>query len=292
MKRISLLFLAISCCITVAAQKAGELPSHTFKSGGIERTYKLYIPDNLAEDSPLVFVLHGYGASADPDRYGMNPVAGKYGFAVCYPQGERDGRGSTCWNVGYPFQSDMAIDDVEYLCSLAGYLQEKHHLSRRNTFCTGLSNGGEMCYLLAYKRPDVFSAVAPVAGLTLEWMYRELDAQKPVPLLEIHGTEDKTSLWNGDPENTGGWGNYIAVPLAVGYWAARAGCTHEVRDTITTQVQSPPGGRIIRHKYVNGTGGCQVWLYEIEGGGHSWTVKDMDTAEHVWNFFSKFVTKN
>lgn len=278
----------MSYCTAATAQKAEDLPSRTFKSGGIGRTYKLYVPQGLTEGSPLVFVLHGYGDRADPDRYGMNPVADKYGFAVCYPQGERDGRGNTCWNVGYPFQRDMTIDDVDYLCRLAGYLQEKYGLSRRNTFCTGLSNGGEMCYLLAYRHPDVFAAVAPVAGLTLEWMYRELDAPKPVPLLEIHGTQDDTSLWNGDPENTGGWGSYVAVPMAVGYWAARGRCTHEETDTLGAKNGLPEHG-IIRHMYVNGTGDCQVWLYEIRGGGHAWAVKGMDTAEHVWNFFYKFV---
>ena len=75
------------------------------------------------------------------------------------------------------------------------------------------------------------SAVAPLAGLTLEWMYKSLEAKEPVPLLEIHGTADRTSLWEGDPENEGGWGEYISVPLAAGYWAAVNRCTHEQTDT-------------------------------------------------------------
>ena len=168
---------------------------------GLERTYRLYLPEGVPDDAPLVFVLHGYGGNFNLDRYGMNEAADRHGFAVCYPQGVKDGRGKTCWNVGYPFQADMTVDDVSFLCELAGLLQDKYGLSRKNTFCTGMSNGGEMCYLLAYSRPDVFAAVAPVSGLTLEWMYRDCDTPAPIPLFEIHGTEDRTSAWEGDLEN-------------------------------------------------------------------------------------------
>ena len=219
----------------------------------------------------------------------MNPVAEANGFAVCYPQGEMDGRSKTCWNVGYPFQKRLKTDDVDFLCRLARHLQKHCGLDERNTFCTGMSNGGEMCYLLAYLRPDVFAAVAPVSGLTLEWTYRAFRAKRPIPLFEIHGTKDTTSAWNGDPHNAGGWGEYIAVPLAVGYWAAVNGCTHEEREEFASK-NPASDHRIIAHRYVGGVGGNEVWLYEIVNGKHSWADKDIDTCAEIWRFFSRFVT--
>lgn len=206
----------------------------TFGYKGTERQYRLVVPDSLAAGSPLVIMLHGYGGKADPDRFMMRRAAYRYGFAACFPQGEKDGRGKSCWNVGYPFQQGLRTDDVGFLCALARHIAGTYGLDTRNIFCAGHSNGGEMCYLLAYLRPDVFSAVAPLAGLTLEWMYKSLEAKEPVPLLEIHGTADRTSLWEGDPENEGGWGEYISVPLAAGYWAAVNRCTHEQTDTLHT----------------------------------------------------------
>ena len=104
--------------ILAVGQTTGTLTSHKFQSGGIERSYKYYQPANLSSGAPLVFVLHGYGGTADPKRFGMNPIADKYGFAVCYPQGEQDKKGKNCWNVGYPFQADMTIDDINFLCDL------------------------------------------------------------------------------------------------------------------------------------------------------------------------------
>ena len=78
---------------------------------GLERNYKLYLPENIKKNAPLVFVLHGYGGSYNLDDEGFNEAAGRYGFAVCYPQGSKDKRGKNCWNVGYPFQESMTVDD-------------------------------------------------------------------------------------------------------------------------------------------------------------------------------------
>ena len=207
----ALLLLASSVARPQSANP--DTPSYTMRSGGTERSYKLHLPQGLPQGAPLVVVLHGYGANNDPGRFGMNAAADRHGFAVCYPQGAKDGRGKTCWNVGYPFQADMAIDDVEFITQLVRHLQKKHGLSRRNVFCTGMSNGGEMCYQLAAQRPRLFAAVAPVSGLMLEWLYKADTSDVPVPLFEIHGTADRTSAWEGDPDNKGGalFGNYWTV---------------------------------------------------------------------------------
>ena len=141
-----------------------------------------------------------------------------------------------------------------------------------------------MCYLLAYKAPEVFVAVAPISGLTMEWMYRELKPSKAVPLLEIHGTEDVVSNWNGDPNNQGGWGEYIAVPLAASFWAAVNRCTHE-----QTEVLPLKGNKVIAHRYINGINGNQVWLYEVVDGTHAWPDKHLDTASEIWKFFTLYL---
>ena len=267
---------------------AGRNNTYTYTADGVERSYILHLPEGLPAGAPLVFVLHGYTGKADPSQYDMDAVADRHGFAVCYPQGGKDSRGNTCWNVGYPFQADMRTDDVRFLCELARHVQKKFGLSRENTFCTGISNGGEMCYLLAYRRPDVFAAVAPIAGLTLVSMYRQYEGPQPVPLFEVHGTEDRISEWTGDLEDKGGWGAYLPVPVAVNYWAAKNRCTHRITDTLAGK--DPGNGHyIVTHKYVDGTHGNEVWLYQVVGGDHCWGSGDLDTGEEIWKFFSKYL---
>lgn len=255
---------------------------------GVGRRYKLYIPEGIKPDAPLVFVLHGYGGGIDNlEKKGFNEAADRHGFAVCYPLGSKDGRGNNCWNVGYPFQKDMTVDDISFLSQLAKRLQKEYDLSSSKTFLTGMSNGGEMCYLLAYSGQKTFKAVAPIAGLTMAWMPQEYTRTRPIPIFEIHGTEDRVSEWGGDLENKGGWGAYIPVPDAVDYWVERNGCKNVVTDTL--ELKREGGHRIITHKYEGGRSGCDVWLYEVVGAGHSWFTEDIDTAEEIWKFFSKYI---
>ena len=296
MKRIGLKSLLRATLTLVCAlfficpANAQQAKRFTLKHGGMEREYWLYLPADIKPDAPLVILLHGYKAKAEGYRPEMMEVAEENGFALCYPQGAVDGRGKTCWNVGYPFQEDLKTDDVDFLCTLARHLQKEHDLSRENTFLTGMSNGGEMCYLMAYLRPDMFTAFAPIAGLSMEWSYRKYEAERPVPLMEVHGTEDKTSMWSGDPDNEGGWGEYLAVPQAVAYWAAKARCTHE--ETIELPIVR---NKVIMHRYMDGEpawkGGpaVEVRLYEVVGGKHTWALNDMDTCREIWKFFSIYL---
>lgn len=280
-----MLSLVMAVSISASAQD-----KYHFRHQGIERTYWMFIPDNLSQQAPLVFVLHGYGGKAEGYCPQMIETAKRHGFAVCYPQGEKAPKGKTGWNVGYPKQEGMKTDDIDFICKLARHVQKKFGLSRENTFFSGMSNGGEMCYIMAMQHPEAFTAYASVAGLTMEWAYRSMSPKAAVPLMEIHGTADKTSMWDGDPDNSGGWGEYISVPLAVGVWAAEAKCTHT-----QTTVLSERNNKVLLHRHLGGSpawkGGpdTEVRLYEIIGGKHSWAHKDMDTCEEIWQFFSIYL---
>ena len=244
----------------------------------------MHIPYNLSNGASLVLVLHGYGG---PDPGILNAMAHRHQFAAYYPEGEKDGRGNKCWNVGYPFQHDMTIDDVDFLTQLVGQMKEKHGFSRHNVFCVCMSNGGEMCYQLAAQRPGLFAAIAPIAGLMLNWLYKSDHSTVPVSFFEIHGIEDKTSAWLGDPENKGGWGEYLPVPLAVHFCAVKNRCTVMQPDTLIGK--APNHRERIKYRFTGGINDSEVWLYKIVGGGHTWAWDDMDTDEKLWKFFSRFI---
>ena len=281
LRRALLVLLACWCAL---ACMAGRFVEDSVKVDGHMRHLVMYLPDGMQKGAPVVFVLHGYGAGI----WRENPLvatADRHGFAVCIPEGLRDPQGERSWNVGYPFQAGWQVDDVKALCRMARYVQKRYHLSRENTFLTGMSNGGEMCYLMAYSKQKTFKAVAPIAGLTMAWMYERLDAPRPIPLMEIHGTEDRVSEWTGDMENKGGWGAYLPVPIAIDYWVAKNRCTNEQVE----RIQGQEGHPIIKHRYSGSTTGCDVWLYEVVGGVHSWFTSDMDTGEEIWQFFARYI---
>mgnify|MGYP003186148699 CR=1 FL=1 len=275
----------------------------SFKDQGIEREAWLYLPQNTnsidggscagavvssSDGLPLVIVLHGYSGKALNDGLRFMELADSLGFAVCWPQGAEDNTGHSCWNVGYPFQADYRIDDTAYLRRLVRRLQNDYGLSRRNVFLTGMSNGGEMCYKMAAEHPETFSAIASIAGLTLTSM--TTDYRRPIPFMEVHGTADKTSAWDGDPQNKGGWGAYLSVPSAVSHIVSANRCV-----ALSTAEIPAEHKRVILHHFTEGIssrkGGpsSEVLLYEVRGGDHSWSERYIPTCDLIWEFFSRYV---
>ena len=292
MKRLLCLLLLLSCGTLLAGRNVSDCcVRDSLRYKGADRIHWVYVPDSLSADAPLLICLHGYGGRAD--RYGAQLVdlAEEKGFAVCFPQGLKDGRGKPCWNVGYPFQEGLRTDDVGYLEKLVWTLVQRYRLNPANAFLTGMSNGGEMCYLVARKKPKLFAGIMSIAGLTLPDM-TPLHYSNPVPFMEVHGTADKTSKWTGDPLNEDGWGAYLSVPAAVSYVVAANRCRSYSKEELPL-LRNP----VTLHKYLGGAPArgdgpaCEVWFYEVADGGHNWSDKDMDTYHEMWKFMDHFMRR-
>lgn len=269
-----------------AADKKDDRQKFEFQYGDTVRTYTMFIPEGLPDGAPIVFHTHGYG-SKTRWRTGLNGTAQRNGFAVCYPDGAPDSRGKDGWKVGYPPQESMTIDEADFFAKLKEEVCSRFNLSRENCFMTGMSNGGDLCYQLAFTAPGLFRAYASVAGLLFECTYLNNPLPQPVPFMEIHGDADKTSYWEGDHENRGGWGSYIPVPLAVETMAVANRCCSSRSETFPTLADSTR--MVTRTIYSDSPHGFDVEVYRIGGGPHSWAVKDVPTHELIWNFFKKYL---
>lgn len=268
-----------------------DVSQYTFTIDGRQRIYYMHIPENLSDKAPLVFVFHGYGGNAKSmmEYSGMNPVADENGFAVCYPQGVYGEDEKNSWNAGY---SNPDVDDVKFLSSLARHLQEEYNLSNENTFAAGMSNGADICYVLACRAPEVFSAIAPVAGCMMDSTFIGCNPIRPIPVFEIHGTDDGITLWNGDPDYSEEYGGYKSVRETFDFWVTLNQCNKLHRD-ILPDLEKDDKSFIVREMYTDGVEGHEVWLYTLVGGKHDWPGrwgnKDMDTAKEIWKFFTQFI---
>jgi len=290
MKRfLTLMLTALMVGLSALPCYARRYVADSIKVDGYMRHLEVYLPDGLQSDAPLVFMLHGYDAGILRDNP-MIAAADRHGFAVCMPLALVGPKGETSWNVGYSFQQDWRVDDVKTLCRMAKHVQKLYRLSRENTFLVGFSNGGEMCYLMAYSKQSTFKAFASIAGMTMSWIYQQMDAPRPAPFMEIHGTKDRLSPWEGDIDNKGGWGSGLSVPVGINYWVAKNRCTHEVTERIES-LKGDEGHRIIKHSYSGSPTGCDVLLYEVVDGVHSWHTGDINVGEEIWKFFSRYVKK-
>lgn len=271
-------------------QHQGIDPMHyqIFAHGGLQREYLIHIPDALTADAPLVFVLHGFTDDAMSIRTTtqMDAVADRYGFAVVYPRGTLDRDGRRFWQVGYDFHANETVDDVGFLVALAQYLQQTYTLSATRTFMTGMSNGGDMSFVMACRHPDIFRAVAPVVGTMMRSGRDACSSSTPVPILALNGTADSTTLYAGDMENRDGWGAYLGTDDVIEFWRVRNGCA-----ALTMTALPNPNTADPRHVEVYTAHDCQAPLifYKIVGGGHDWPGKTdalyLDASDVIGRFF-------
>ena len=285
-KRLFLHLAAFLCAVLTSMADTPQLCRLNFSD--TVRTYRMYIPDGLNEGAPLCIYLHGYSSKTRWVK-DLNDAADRHGYAICYPDGAPDSKGKDGWDVGYPTQYNMRGDDALFLKALISEVCSKYDLDRENVFCTGMSNGGDLIYQILYTEPGLFKAYASVAGLTFCKVYLNKSLTSPVPLIEIHGTNDKVSMWNGDPDNTGGWGAYASVPVAVAAVAANNRCQSYRQEPVATKNNALHN--VTRHIYADSPSGCDVELYEVLGGAHSWHDKDIDTGEIVLSFFDRYMSK-
>ena len=273
--------------INIQAVEYGEI-----EDNGFSREYIYYHPSSAPAGCPLVFVCHGYTGTAQNimDYSEFNALADEFGFAVCYPQGIEDSFGNTFFNVGYDFQNNETVDDVAFLQNLNEHLQTNYSLSDDNIFCTGLSNGGDLCYLLACQASETFKAVAPVAGLILQEIMDDCNPENEVSIFEIHGTDDNVTYFDGDPNNIDGWGAYPSVPDMIDFWTN----LYELDDLESQELPntSQNDGSTVSSDVYSSEGNCtEVWLYTVEGGGHDWPGAfgnmDISASREIWNFFAQ-----
>ena len=278
-----------------AAPSVGEETTgstQAFRSDGRVRNFILHRPAKLKKSAPLVLVLHGNGSSGRRimNYSGMNHVADKNGFAVCYPDAVMGENGKKAWNVGY---ANLRVDDVAFLTSLLKHLQSTYDLSVKHSFCTGMSNGGDMTVLLACKEPQRFAAVAPVAGCLMTWVAKAGKSSLPIPIFITNGTADSTTLWKGDK-------NYFAKPIN-GYLSTKdmvAFWVEKNKASRASQVVLPDKNEkdrsTVKFEIWNDSKKQNpVWLYTLENGGHDWPGAfgnmDVNMSHDIWMFFEQSI---
>ncbi|MGI9243843.1 MAG: alpha/beta hydrolase family esterase [Verrucomicrobiales bacterium] len=253
----------------------------TFEHEEIERKYLLYLPDDLPDKAPLVFMLHGYrGDARDYTELGMNRLAEAKRFAVCYPQGEKDDEGIPHWNARLKISK---TDDVEFLSALAAQLQKRHALDPGKTFASGISNGGFMSYVLVAEKPEIFKAAASVIGTMSGYTWRHREGIQPVPILQISCLDDRIIPYDGSMSPAGGWGGAPNQDVVVKFWT-------NLNETKAEEVVEL-SRKTTAHFYKGGIHGNEVWHYQVKGFGHRVPGKKemgVDSVDVIWQFFSKF----
>ena len=269
-----------------------DSPNINFQHDGLTRQYRIYTPADLPESAPLVLVLHGYGGGNNDmlNNYGWRDMADEGGFVAVFPNGTRDQSNDRFWDIGYAFHSQLPdVDDDGFLSSLAVHLQETLGLDPERTFVTGFSNGAEMCFQLACRESATFKGFAPIIGMMLDSLFLSCDPEFDRPILTMNGTNDNVTYFNGDMNNSGGWGAYRPILEMVAFWADELE-TPSLERYFLDDTNPNDGSTVWLDVYTSREHNRELWYYQVNGGGHDWPGQwgnmDIDATREVWNFFA------
>lgn len=257
----------------------------------ITRYYRLYIPPTFAEQSnlPLVFNLHGLGSNAFQQQFysKMNEVADTAGFIICYPEGINNS-----WNSGF---QPNGTDDVGFIDVLIDQLLEVYNIDLNRVYSCGMSNGGYQSYYLACELPSRFAAIASVTGTMFPSVYNSCDPNRSMPILQIHGTNDDTVLYNGSAAAT-------PIEQVIKFWVENNLCTAEGDTIAIADVDTTDNSTAQLISYTNCDDNSAVHFYKIFNGEHTWpdaavdllgvTNHDFNASEAIWNFFEEYSLEN
>lgn len=257
-------------------------------SNSIYRKYRLYVPLSYNNSSavPLLFNLHGYTSNATQQQlYGnFMPIADTAKFIMVLPEGTAPA-GSQYFNAGF----GPGANDLLFMNDLIDSLKLNYNIDNNCIYSCGMSNGGIMSYYLACNSANRFAAVASVTGSMLNSWFT-LAPNRPVPVMEIHGTNDATVPYNGDA-------TFAPIDSVVKKWAKHNNCnltpiTFNVPNSVATD-----GASAVNYKYTGGTNNADVELYKVISGGHTWpgagvaigvTCMDFNASVEIWRFFRKY----
>jgi polyhydroxybutyrate depolymerase len=238
-----------------------------------EREYFLYVPNDLPENAPLVFVLHGYGGNGEMWIEVFQELADQHKFVVCAPNGLEDNFGINHFNSN--FNAAMStVDDIGFLSNLAFYLHDEFDLNPDQTFSCGYSNGGYMSFSLACNAPEVFKAIASVTGTMSGNDWGDFNPSPLVPVMQISGTNDNIvpkvgvteEYWDGAPD----------IYSIMDSWSAQHNC--EATETENIMFDYPTD---ITY-YNQCDNNAELRLYVANGMGHIWPSF---AVSEIWDFF-------
>lgn len=237
-----------------------------------QRGYRLFVPPGYDGQLrlPVVLDLHGSGGSSadQAGNSGFEKLAASERFIVA----TLDAEGAR-WNV--PVQ-DRRADDVGYVRDVIAHVGARVCIDDTRVYATGFSGGGRMSSLLGCQLGSRIAAIAPVSGLRFPGPCKG----RPVPVLTLHGLADSQNPYDGYAPGRGAeW--LESVPEALAGWARHNSCKGDV-------ILDDPPGPLSTMRYEGCGEGTEVRMIRIDGLGHTWTKREVDTTTVIWQFFKRY----
>ncbi|WP_162272756.1 alpha/beta hydrolase family esterase [Nocardia lijiangensis] len=191
---------------------AAEVTQRSYTNAAGTRDYYLHVPPGDPAGKPLMIYLHG---CTDPQAqlagngFALTHVADELGFVLAYPIQTRAANERYCWNWFDPANQQRETGEPSIVAGITNTLIEEFGIDRDRVYVGGYSAGGGMSTVMAATYPDLYAAIAPMAGgpygigpqpphadLTGATIVAAMGPRaRPVPAFFLQDLADQTSLY-------------------------------------------------------------------------------------------------
>ncbi len=212
MFRVAICFFTLTTSGLALAQDVAKTQSriqkrtYEFKDAKKEIEYALFVSSRCDKDTkaPLLVALHGLGSNPQQImRYrGLTDLAEKYGYVVVAPMGYN----SSGWYGAIPgkFKKpdppnlyELSEKDVMNVLDLA---MKEFSIDDKRIYLMGHSMGGGGTMHLAFKYPDLWAGLAPIAPAIFRKPV-DVASIKHIPIIMVQGDADN---WCRSPTSANG----------------------------------------------------------------------------------------
>jgi polyhydroxybutyrate depolymerase len=254
------LLVAAFCELTVA-HASGIEEVNFISISGVERRWRMFVPDLYEEGVALPLVLNFHATGSTPDQQSdwseFEILAAKEGFLVASPEAKfsRKGDGKLTWNVD---RIPNGVDDVRFIQEMIAEIRSQFSVDPKRIYATGFSGGGRMSSRLACEFSESIAAIGPVAGVRYP---EDCNPTRPVPVITFHGKNDTVNHYLHQVDSPGYW--RMGVEDAIDGWVKKNSCTGEY-------TEEPVSLTVSRLSYSGCEGGADLVFYRSEDAGHTW----------------------
>ena len=304
------------CLVSFVQNVADPAYEARFGASSVRRRYVLYVPASLpATPSPVVFVLPGYGASAETaavhyTHTRFESLADQHGFVVVYGNGlpyPPDGDAVEAPQPEGGYFQGCFLDhsgegiDVRYLREILRQLEGVLAVDRTRVYAAGLSAGGGLALQLAIEAPGLVAAIAPVAPLPFqpggEWLMHcnPVAGYGGVSIAMLAATADPFVAYEPGPSRRYPDAHYPGMERTRDAWLGALGIsgppsTEELPDRVLEDSYEPHSGltssHVVRSTYARGPAGQELVYYRAVGAGH-WWPHSTQIWSGLWPTFGK-----
>ncbi|WP_063041901.1 extracellular catalytic domain type 1 short-chain-length polyhydroxyalkanoate depolymerase [Nocardia pseudovaccinii] len=164
---VGAILIATTCLLLGASRAQAMADKRCYTNAAGTRCYYLHVPPGSSVGRPLMVYLHGCNdplTEAQPRGFSLTRVADEMGFVLAYPIQDQAANKDSCWNWDKAEDRERGRGEPSIIAGITTTLIDEFQLDRSRVYLGGYSAGGAMTTNLGANYPDLYAAIAPMAG--------------------------------------------------------------------------------------------------------------------------------